>query len=464
MRRMRRSISLLLFCALLVLLLPACRKKAPAETQPVETLQESTVEMEVEYVTAQVNGIPAVLATRSRGDAVDVVGTFDEKHYVVKLDVGYGLVEKNLVRREGETDYEPWTGYAYRNAAVYDNYRLWGDPVRKLGSDAEVKVLDDLGWCVLVDLEGETGYMKQESLAKKAGNSGASDSGSNSNGGASGQDGGEISMQFSGKITLLSTIAPQEGTVSGKAKILADQTQIVLGYFDRGDRIPVLKQSAKDETLTVYLDGLYAEVSGVYVLAEGEKAYPSWEGQSTQILSVYSDYWMQGSPIDRLNANTTVMILYELENSYLVEVNGVTGYVAKEAVVPVEEESPEETEPAQTQPEKTDKPTKPDTPAATVPKQDNDTTAPTKPKEPKPTETTEPTEESGSAETTEPTEESNPTEATEPEEEPTEPTKPTEPTEPAAPPTEATKPSEEEKPGGGTNSGNTSPEWTPPIL
>lgn len=105
----------LLFILLLTLSLSACGKKPPAETMPVETAAETTVPMETEpeteYVTAQVNGIPAVLATLSRGDTVDVVDTFDAKHFVVKLDVGYGLVEKKLVHPEGEAEYEPWTGY-----------------------------------------------------------------------------------------------------------------------------------------------------------------------------------------------------------------------------------------------------------------------------------------------------------------------------------------------------------------
>ena len=61
------------FCLLigvLVLLLSACAKEPSVETLPAESVAETTVPVETEpelaYVTAQVNGVPAVLKTFSR--------------------------------------------------------------------------------------------------------------------------------------------------------------------------------------------------------------------------------------------------------------------------------------------------------------------------------------------------------------------------------------------------------------
>ena len=407
----------LLLLAMALLLLAGC-KKQPEATEPVETTAAATEETtpQVEYATAEADGVPVVLAVLSRGDAVDVAGTFDEDHYIVKLETGYGLVEKNLLRLDGKTPFAAWTGYAYQNARVYDNYRLAGEPVQTLEADTQVEVLEDLGWCCLVECDGVSGYMKPETIAKNPTASrkkNAPSSGGES--GAEGQDGGEISLEFSGKVTLLSTLAPQEGTVSGKATVLADETPVVLGYFDRGDRIPVLDRSEKEGYLTVYLDGLYAYVAEDYVQAPEGEAYEAWDGRTEGIVSLYEDFWMLGSPIHRLNANAGVKVLFALENCYLVEAEGMTGYMAKVDVVA----APEETTPAAT---------KPTEPAKT------------------PTEATEP-------ETTEPT--VKPTEPTKPTEpDPTEPSKPTEPAETTAP-TEA--PEEE-------TTAPTSPEWTPPIL
>ena len=458
----------LILCGLLALLLSGCGRKTPAETLPVETT--GSAEPVVEYVTAQIPGIPAVLKTLSRGDSVDVVDAFDDKHYVVKLDVGYGLVEKNLVRLETEPAFTSRIGYAYRNAKVYDNYRLAGQPARYLEADTPVEIRDDLGWCYLVNLDGTTGYMKPETLA------GTPASNVEPQDGSVGEDGGEISMRFSGQITLLSTIAPQEGTVSGKATVLAEGTQIVLGYFDLGDQIPVVKTDAMDGKLTVYLDGLYAEIASDHVLEAGDSPYASWEATGTQILSLFRDRWMLGSPMDRLNPGTPVTVLYELEDCYLVEVNGVTGYVPKAAVVPTEEEIPEETTTETKAPEETTKPTSPttptkpkeETPKPTEPSTPSETTKPTEPSTP--SETTKPTEPSTPPETTNPTEPSTPPETTKPTEpstppettNPTEPSTPpetTKPTEPSTPP-ETTKPTEPSTPPETT----APPEWTPPIL
>ena len=441
--------TVVILSALVLLSLWGCGKKTPEETIPPETVPETTVsgEPELEYGKAQINGIPAVLEVLSRGDSVDIVESFDEYHYIVKRDVGYGLVEKNLVRPETEPAYETWTGYAYQDAEIFDNYRLAGKSVKKLSANTQVEVLEDLGWCVLISCDHDTGYMKPESLSKTQ-RSGESHSGTE----GSGEDGGDIWMRYSGNLVLLSSVAPQEGTVSGRATVLADETQVILGYFDRGDEIPLVKQSVGMEILTVYLDGIYAQVSGAYVQTAGEAAYTTWEGRSQQIISVYEDLWMRKSPVERLNANTAVTVLQDLEHCYLVEVNGILGYVKKEAVAPLTEEIPEETVPDVT---KATEP-KPTEPKATEPKPTEPKPTESKPTEPKPTEP-KPTEpEPTEPEPTEPkpTEpkptEPEPTEPKPTEPKPTEP-KPTEP-EPTEPePTEATKP-------------KLDPEWTPPIL
>lgn len=422
---MRKTAAILLL--LMLLALAGCgRKQEPEVTLPETTAPTEETAPELVDATAQINGIPAVLAELSRGDKVDVVGAFDERHYTVKLETGYGLVEKNLVRLEGEPAFDPWTGYAYRDAALYDNYRLAGEPARYLEANAQVKVLDSLGWCCLVECEGATGYMRMEDLASHA----ISDD--QAAPAAGGEDGGEISMGVHGALTFLSVVTPQYGEVSGTAEVLADGTEVVLGYFDRGDRIPVVKGSEAGDMLTVSLDGLTAKIDGTYVLIEGEPAPEIREGKTADIVSLYADRWMLGSPMDRLNSGTKIRILYELEGCCLVDADGTVGYL-KTAGIDFEEADVPETEPV----------TQTETPAETQP--ENEETKPA----PKPTEGT-----SGGRET-EPT-----TVPTEPVTEPTEPptTVPAESvTEPTEPPTTAPTEPPETKP-------TSPPEWTPPIL
>lgn len=407
---------ILLLLAVL-LLLSGCKKQPvePTDTAPTAATEEALPQ--VEYATAEAAGIPVILDALSRGDSVDVAGTYDTDHYVVKLDTGYGLVEKNLLRLEGKTPYTAWTGYAYWNAKVYDNYRLAGEPVTILEANSPVEVQEDLGWCILVEQDGTAGYMRKETVAKHPV---AVDKKDNSDGenGTAGEDGGEIS--------LLSTLVPQEGAVTGKATVLADETMVILGYFDRGDKIPVVQQSEKDGYWMVCLDGLYAAVADEYICPAGEAAYSAWEGRTNEIVPVYEDFWMLGSPSGMLDGNAAVQVLYELEHCYLVKAGKLTGYMAKNDVMATELEATQETEPPATQPPKETEP------AATTPSQDAD-----QEEETKPTEGTRPTEPTP---TTEPTEPSKPTEPTAPATEPTEPTEETEaPTVPAQ-------------------------EWTPPVL
>ena len=437
---MKRYIAALLA---LLLLLCGCAKKSPADALPVETTQETVTpaenEPELEYMTAEVNGIPVVLATLSRGDSVYVVGPFDEKHHIVKLDTGYGMVEKNLIRLEGEAPFETWTGYSYQNAEVYDNYRMTGEPVKKLPSNTKVEVLDDLGWCLLVRCDGVDGYMKPEKLAKSPrnggngddiskGNGNAAGNGSSSGNNVTGEDGGDIWLQASWQVTQLSVIAPQQGDAVGKATVLADKTDVVLGYFDRGDRIPVVKQNTYGDQLTVCLDGLYASVSGAYIRAEETSEYNAWKGSSKYYAEIYADFWMTGSPIDRMNANTEVTVLYELENCYLVEADGVTGYILKDMVVEQEEtaskvpqQSPQTQQGAAT--------TKPSSGNSGSTKPENGNTSPS---DNSSTEATKPGSESGGSSGNTPAED---------------------------------KPSEDASGGNtGSSSGDANPEWTPPML
>ena len=341
------------FLAFTLLLCAGCAKEepAPTETVPETTVPETTVPEtteetipvpELEYGTAKVNGVPAILDTLSRGDIVDVVDNYDEYHVVVKTAEGYGLVEKHLIRMSTEPEYEAWTGYAAWNAAIYDNYNLSGEPIKKANTNGKVEVLDDLGHCCLVQYEDITGYMAEELLSKtprsygSGGDSGGGGGGGGGGAPAGGQDGGDISLQFQGGFTRLAYVTPQEGSASGQAKVLADGTEVLLGYFDHGDSIPVVAEKGfaedKEGYYAVFLVDLYAYVPTELVHMEGDELYEEWNGYSKYNAVMYEDQYLSRSPSDKLKTNTEVKVLQELENSYCVEVEGMFGYMEKKSV------------------------------------------------------------------------------------------------------------------------------------
>lgn len=341
---------ILVLLALTLLLCAGCKKQEPVQTEapttvptePTETTVPPTTEEtipvpELNMGSALVDETPAILDTLVRDDVVDVVGEYDEDHYVIKTDLGYGLVKKELLRLESEAAYEVWTGYAYWNAEVYDNLYLTGEPSQELKTNTKVEVLDDIGYCYVVRVEETVGFMNKSRLSQWPFSSrgGNSSDGGGSGGGSTGADGGDISLQFNGGMVLLAAIE-QKGDVTGQATVLADGTEVVLGYFNRGEEIPIVAEDGFAENreghVTVYLDGLYAYVPQNLVETEGAEAYEPWEGYSRWNGVVYDNFHLLGDPVDKLYSNVKVLVIGELENCYLVEVNEVTGYMSKDVV------------------------------------------------------------------------------------------------------------------------------------
>ena len=63
-----------------------------------------------------------------------------------------------------------------------------------------------------------------------------------------------------------------------------------------------------------------------------QEAYAAWDGFSKYNAVIYEDRWLLGSASGKLNTNTVVHVLYELDNCYFVEAEGMTGFLAKESV------------------------------------------------------------------------------------------------------------------------------------
>ena len=338
---MKKLFAILL--ALALILCAGCGKTVPeqetqahTETQiPTETEIPETTEPPTQPLPQTEDGViladhvPAVLAILSRGDAVDVVGEYDESYYVVKLETGYGLVEKQLLAFSDTEPYEAWTGYAYWNANVYPSCHLSGTPVQVLSTNTQVEVLDDLGGCLVVKVGEITGFMKPDSVAR---NPIRSQGGSS--GGSGGQDGGDISLGVGGGITLLSAIR-QEGDVTGQANVRADGTEVILGFYDRDEIARIIVEEGFCEEwegyYSVLLDDLYAHVPGNLVRTSGEEAYTPWDGFAKYGARLYDSFYLTGEGT-ALAMNKAVHVLCDLGSCYLVTVDDAPGYMAKENV------------------------------------------------------------------------------------------------------------------------------------
>ena len=299
-----------------------------------ETTQETT-EAPTEPVPQRVNArvqvddAPAILTVLGRGEVVDVVGEYDEDHYVVKTDAGYGLMEKQLLWMSDAEPYKTWTGYATGYVPVYDNYQLTGEPIQSLSLNKQVVVLAELKYCCLVQLGDTLGFVKNGGISKYYIEYNEPEKEEESGG----QDGGDISL-FNGGITLLATVE-QSGEVTGTAVVLVDKAPVILGYFLLGETVEVVAEEgfapAWEGYHTLYLNGFYAYMPQDLVLEETEEPYSVWEGYCAYGAYVYDNYLLLGEG-DWQNTNTVVTVLWDSGEFYVVSVGGEIGYMACDKV------------------------------------------------------------------------------------------------------------------------------------
>jgi hypothetical protein len=270
--------------------------------------------------------VPVVLLTLNRGDVIELVGEFDADHYIAKVGDVYGMVEKNLVRTASQEAYASWTGYAYGGVAVYSDLYL-RNVAATLALNTTVEVVEDLGYGYLVNYNGDLVFMRAGSLSRNKIVYAAPSGGS---------DGGDISLGGIGGFQRLSVLVPRDGAVTGKVQILVDRASILLGWFDRGDPVPVITESGfleeKEGFVPVYLEGFAGYVRQELLRTPETEAYTAWEGYARSGAEVYGSYYLDGEALVSLSGNTRVQILEDLGFCYLVTAGETTGYMEKEQI------------------------------------------------------------------------------------------------------------------------------------
>lgn len=294
---------------------------------PTTTVPETTLPPvpDTTSATALAERTMFVITTLERGSQVELAGEYDEEFYLVKLDQGYGLIGKSLVRLEGGEAYEQWKGYAHSNAKFYDNYHLIPGNETKQKKNTEVQVLEDLGESLLVQLGDTIGYMRASEVSAKKIQSSSS----------SGTDGGDISLS-NPRVSVLSTVVPQEGEVSGTATVLADNAEVVYGWFDRDEQFQIIAEPGfleeKEGWHGVYMYGLYGYVRPNLTAQEGAEAFQTWQGYAKRNAPLFDNYYLSGKQVKDLSVNTKVQVVCDLQWCYLVQIGEDFGYMAKDQI------------------------------------------------------------------------------------------------------------------------------------
>lgn len=337
---MKRKTALLLMFGMVLIGLTGCGKEqAPVRPEELENLPPVTqgmieiIEETTEATTAPtepdsipgtviVNKAGAILTRLPRGAQVEVLREYDDR-IAVNTAAGTGFMEKRLLRMNDQLAPESWTGYSKWNAVLYDSYHMTGEGT-KLKTNTQFEVLEDLDGCYLVQTENGIGYISADSVSNYpirsssggSGGSGGGSSGGSSGGGGNsgGQDGGDISLTACRpddfKVVLLSNQVT--------ATMLADDAEVYLMYLDRGDTVKVTEYD--ENTCTVYLDGVYAQLPRMFVRLEEDVPYEPWTAYARWNAEAYDNPYLTGEPAQRLKTNTEMTILEDLGYCYVAEI------------------------------------------------------------------------------------------------------------------------------------------------
>lgn len=136
------------------------------------------------------SGMATVLADKTEGyiyllvrdDEVKVT-SYDDNTVTIWLgEEQYAEIPRFLVKLEGDTAYESWTGYSRWNGIIYEDYQMDTEKVT-LSTNKHVTVLDEVNGCYVVEYEGHIGYMRPDKVSNaliviepENGNSGGSGS------------------------------------------------------------------------------------------------------------------------------------------------------------------------------------------------------------------------------------------------------------------------------------------------
>ena len=312
---------------------PTAAPTVPETTAvPETTVPETEPPLpKLEVGTIQGDRIPAILCQLNKGDLVEVTGYAEDGSAIVKIGSAVGTVEKALLRFAGDTPYESWTAYARYNTALYKDYKLIGEAEKKLNTNTELTILDELENRYLVQAGEDTGYIAKKQASKwritskpKTDDGG---SGGSSGGSSGGQDGGDIQMAFHGRLHLLSDVVK-----TGSAEIRADGGAVVLKYFKPGDTVQIVAEEGFAPELpgytTILEDGVYAYVPSAWVSKPGDEAFESWDGFAGYSCYLYDNFEMRGDAVKQIYANKAITVLWQAGDVSLIRVGDDVGYIS----------------------------------------------------------------------------------------------------------------------------------------
>lgn len=331
---MKRILTITL--AVLLLLTMASCGNQPVEpstpTQPTTTPEIPTEpapppEPEWEPGISRATYGEALYVYLDKGAEVNVIGQFKD-YFIISGEDADLVVEKRFIRLDSEDPFESWDGYARKGTLVFDSVYMREEAIAELSVNTKVTVLEGKGdWLcnghwLYIQWEGGEGYVEAEQISDRK------ISGGRGNGGGSGPaDGTDVDI---GGLSAYFGPEMEEGFEGGKGLVLAEEIEAYLCLLLRDQEAKVTEYT--EEICVIYLgDGFYATVPRWLLRLEGDEEYEAWNGYISGTKVVFEEYQMRNE-LMTLKTNHEVVVLDELPDCYVIEVDGVIGYVELDGV------------------------------------------------------------------------------------------------------------------------------------
>jgi len=340
---MKKLISILLSLAVL-LSLAACgsgQTPAPATTAPTEPVPttQPVTEPPTEPAPTEPPTVPGVMRASlgelifcdfDRGDEVTVIGEFLD-YFVIRGEEADLLLEKQFVRLSTEEPFQERNGYTKWNAPLYDNPYFSGEPLQNFRSNFKVTVVDGKDGWLYVEWDDGFGYVPADQVRDRpATSSGGGGGGGGNSGGGGGGDGSDVPM---GSLSHREPGIELLGAYSGPAftamedtpaTVLVPEARGYLALLNRDDTVQVI--SADEQVCTVWYNGFQVTAPRWLIRLEEDVPMEPSTCYARYGSQLYSEYQLRNS-VTQLKKNTVITVLDELPECYVVEVDGVIGYM-----------------------------------------------------------------------------------------------------------------------------------------
>ena len=327
------------------------------ESQENHLVEEISRKFEYQNATCKIDGAKIKFSTMNRNDEITIVDEDDDFYYFDNNGLILAI-EKDYVRTENETPFEEYTGYTYSYSELFSDYEL-KNLVHNFEKNDEVKVIDKVKKVLLVEYDGQFGYMYPSDVSDsyivtrtyKPVEVQPSGGGTSSGGGGGGgnnnptpppvQEENESFFDF-GYIEkdfhLLAFTKEDDNTVyvpnneynKVVAKVLLDGTYNYITLFNYKEQVKVLNYD--DNEATVLVHGYSGKIQKEYLRLEGEEEYEAWDGYAYSGAEVFYDYDLTNE-MDWFYKNDDIHVIDRIGDVYVVQLtNGTYGYMSVDDV------------------------------------------------------------------------------------------------------------------------------------